>query len=207
MNHFDSYIPGSPIKIKAHSILTQIPSAEPEQIFWNMFATLQYLSNFYETVLYKIRKESIYVEDLVENSAMNSSLIWSGGARISPSNYCFMESDEVSFTRVEKLLKFHEINMRSLLTDENGIYSIFGAFRSIRSSENGGDSSNYEQTFISMIERLIFQVLTLFKINGNYDANLEFSGYVRGIYRTDIMQKKLKILDAKIELHVADIYI
>lgn len=58
-----------------------------------------------------------------------------------------------------------------------------------------------------MIERLIFQMLTLFKVNGNYDASIEFAGYVRNIYRTEIMQKKLKILDAKIELHVADIYI
>ena len=58
-----------------------------------------------------------------------------------------------------------------------------------------------------MIERLIFQILTLFKVNNQFDSCLEFTGYVRNIYRTGMMQKKLRILDVKIELHVADIYI
>lgn len=183
-----------------------MPFEDSTEIYWNMISSLQYLSNFYETILHKIRKQYVYVENLVENSAMNNCLIWSGGVKNNPINYCFMESDSVSFALVEQLCKFHEINMRSLLTDESSIYSIFGLFRVIK--QNPGDGIlDYEETFISMLDRLIFQVLTLFKVNSNFDACLEFASYVRNIYRTEMMQQKLKALDAKIELYVADIYL
>ena len=49
--------------------------------------------------------------------------------------------------------------------------------------------------------------LTLMKINGDYENCLEYVTYIRNLYSTKEMQEKLHLLDTKIELYVADIYL
>lgn len=88
--------PKSPIVFKPNRILRFIQPKPETTIFWQLLASMQYLCGFYTSVIYKIKETKTYMENLVENSVMNSSLVWSGGIRMNPKNYCYFIDKNVN---------------------------------------------------------------------------------------------------------------
>ena len=104
------HLENSPICLKANPALTAIYSKCESQAFWYILNIMQYFSSFYSSILHKIQRSRVYLENLVENSYLNSTVLWSGGIRINPSNYesCYIIQDKVYkiFTILHVLIDF-----------------------------------------------------------------------------------------------------
>ena len=164
---------------------------------------MQYFRFFYTTVISKHLRANNYIENLVENSVVNSTSTWSQCLRIMENNFCYFISDDISFEEVAELVKAHEINFRSLLVDNETISFAKGLKMCRESAQN----MDLAPTFIKITEMLVMQFLTVCKIYKNYDEAMEYARLARNLYDRSNNMDFFKRLDIKVELHIADIYL
>ena len=192
------------IRIKADQKLRKMMASildEETHAFWCLMQPLLYLRSFYSTVIVKHLTANVYLEEIVENTQVNSTCLWSGSLRMSQEAYCYFLEDSVSFDEVAELVKFHDINIRGFLAEDEGVYSFKQSLLRLKEVNN----KNCEITYLNVLENVLLQLLTICKIYKNYEMSLEYANYIRKLYPTKDMQVKFKKLDVMVELHVADI--
>lgn len=191
------------IRIKTDHDLRKILSEyfeEDVHIFWCWMQPLTYLKQFYSSVILKNINSHIYVEDLIENTEVNSSSVWSAHLKSPPQNYCYFLEEDGNLSEVKDLVRFHNVSMKSFLSEEEGTFSFKKSLDTITKF-----MEDVELTYLGVLEDLLMKLLTVCKIYMDYEEGLEYTQYIRRLYDTKILREKFKKLEMMVELYEADI--
>jgi hypothetical protein len=177
-------------------LICQIEENSPENILEEKVRTLEYFKFLYWSLMEKNREKNYYMENLMENTLLNSNQnTWNLKDKRTYNQDSYILRIQ-THADLNEIIKFHEVNVRFLLSGCE-TKSISYAISKLKAN------SHEEQTFLNLMQDFSMLLMTICMINEAHEEALEFTSLIRQINCTEHLQTKLKEFELKYELYTA----
>jgi hypothetical protein len=177
-------------------LICQIEETTAENIVQEKMRALEYFKFLYWSVMEKNREKNYYIENLMENTLLNSNQnAWHLKEKMNYSYESYILKIQ-THSDLNEIIKFHEFNVRFLLSGTE-TKSISYALSKLELN------SHAEHLFLDLLQDFCMLLMTVCMINEAHEEALEFTSLIRQINCTEHLQNKLKEFELKYELYTA----
>lgn len=179
-----------------HILIYQLSGLE-NHLFEAMINAMIFHQMLLNSILWVCKERFYFMEDIVEASALNMSVVWSNQEMLG--NYVkYVEEADVTLEEIKEIFNHHDTNYRSLIANESPL-SIGGGVRHFQQLDEG-----MKYYFKHLVEDFIVKVLTISKICREETDSLGYADYINRLLNNDKNRRVFNTLCFKVELFQAD---